>query len=117
MRLLTTHSHASNGLAMEPETREENLLEETQTPQQGKNHPSKTCLVPPVWRGGAEKTLEPAAKRRCGGGGTGKALRQTNHRKATIAGRALVDMEENTGAITRENHARNLPRAIGMAGV
>ena len=54
---------------MEPETREEKQLKETQTLQQGKCHPSKSCRVPPVWRGGAEKALEPAACRRCGGGG------------------------------------------------
>ena len=69
MRLLKTHSHTSNGLAMEPGTREEKQLKETQTLQQGKSRPSKTCRVPSVWRGGAEKALEPAAYRRCGGGG------------------------------------------------
>ena len=69
MRLLKTHSHTSNRLAMEPGTREEKQLKETQTLQRGKRHPSKTCRVPPVWRGGAEKALEPAACRRCGGGG------------------------------------------------
>ena len=69
MRLLKTQSNTSNGLAMEPETREEKQLKETQIVQQGKSHPSKTCRVPPVWRGGAEKALEPAAYRRCGGGG------------------------------------------------
>ena len=69
MRLLKTHSHTSNGLAMEPGTREEKQLKETQTLQQGESHPSKTCRVPPVWRGGAEKALKPAAYHRCGGGG------------------------------------------------
>ena len=72
MRLLKTHSHTSNRLAMEPGTLEEKQLKETQTLQQGKGHPSKTCRVPPVWRRGA-----------------GKALRQTNHRKGTMARRAL----------------------------
>ena len=56
-------------LSIEPGTREEKQLEKTQTLQQGKSHPSRTCRVPPVWRGGAEKALEPAACRRCGGGG------------------------------------------------
>ena len=51
-RLLKTPSHTSNGLAMEPGTREGKQLKETQTPQQGKSHPSK-----------------PVACRRCGGGG------------------------------------------------
>ena len=87
---------------MEPGTREEKQLKETQTLQQDKSHPSKTCRVPPVWRGGAEKALEPAACRRCGGGGAGKALRQTNHGKVTMARRALVDMEGNTDANRRE---------------
>ena len=64
MRLLKTHSHTSNGLAMEPGTREEKQLKETQTLQQEKSHPSKTCRVPPVWRG----ALDPAAYRRCGVG-------------------------------------------------
>ena len=43
MRLLKTHSHTSNGLAMEPGTREEKQLKEMQTLQQGKSHPSTTC--------------------------------------------------------------------------
>ena len=36
MRLLKTHSHTSDGLAMEPETRKEKQLKETQTLQQSK---------------------------------------------------------------------------------
>ena len=55
MRLLQTHSHTSNRLAMEPGTREVKQLKETQTLQQGKSHPSKTCHVPPVWRRGGRK--------------------------------------------------------------
>ena len=69
MRLLKTHSHTSNRLAMEPGTREEKQLKETHTLQQGKSHPSTICRVPPVWPGVAEKALEPAACRRCSGGG------------------------------------------------
>ena len=50
-RLLKTHSHTSNGLVMEPETRKENQWKETQTIQQ------------------ANVTRQnPAACRRCGGG-------------------------------------------------
>ena len=73
MRLLKTHSHtSSNRLAMEPGTREEKQLKETQTLQQGKRHPSntlpraagvagwgrkgsRTCRMSPVWRGGQER--------------------------------------------------------------
>ena len=68
MRLLKTHSHTSNGLVMKPR-RKEKQFEEIQTLQQDKIHPLKTCRVPPVWRGGGRKALEPAAYRRCGGGG------------------------------------------------
>ena len=116
MPLLKTHSHTSNGLAMEPGTREEKQLNKTQTLQQGKSHPSKTCRVPPVWRGGAEKALEPAAYHRCGGGGAGKALRHTNHRKGTMARRALVDMEGNTGANTREKSCEKPPAGHRQGG-
>ena len=69
MRLLKTHSHTSNRLAMDPGTREEKQLKETQTLQQGESHPSKSCRVPLLWQGGAEKALAPAACRRCGGRG------------------------------------------------
>ena len=86
---------------MEPGAREEKQLKKTETLQQGKSHPSKSCRVPPVWRGGAEKVLEPAAHRWCGGGWGGKALRQTNQTKGTMARRALVDREGNTGANAR----------------
>ena len=57
MRLLKTHSHTSNGLAMEPGTREEKELKETQILQQDISYPSKTCCVQPVWRGGGQKRL------------------------------------------------------------
>ena len=43
MRLLKTHSHTSNGLAMEPGTREEKQLKETQTVRAEK----KTDQPPP----------------------------------------------------------------------
>ena len=128
MRLLKTHSHTSNGLAMEPGTREEKQLKETQTLQQGKSHPSKTCRVPSVSRGegrnGSRTCRIPPVLR----GGAEKALRQTNHSKGTVARRALVDIEGNTGANTREKSCEKtpaghrhggggyLPQAISMAG-
>ena len=46
---------------------------------------SRTCRIPPVWRGG-----------------TGKALWRTDHRNVTMRMQAVVDMEGNTGASTRE---------------
>ena len=67
MRLLKIHSITSNSPAMEPRTGEEKQLKKTQTLKPGKSHPSKTCRILPVWRGsGAEKSLQPAAYRRCG---------------------------------------------------
>ena len=56
MRVLKTHSHTSNGLAMEQGTREENQLKETQILQQGKRQQSTTCRVPPVGPGGGKKS-------------------------------------------------------------
>ena len=95
---------------MKPGTREGKQLKETLTLQQGKIDPSKTRRVPPVWRGGAEKALETVTYRRCGGGGkTEKALRQTNHRKGTMARRALVDMEGNTGTNTKKKSCEKPP--------
>ena len=64
MRLLKTHPHASNGLAMAPGTREEKQLLEAQTLKQG-ILPIKTL---PRIAGVAGGVLEPAAYRRCGGG-------------------------------------------------
>ena len=55
MRLLKTHSHTSNGLTVEPGTREEKQVKQMQTLQQGNSHQSKTCHVPPVWRGVGRK--------------------------------------------------------------
>ena len=93
---------------MEPGTREEKQLKETQT-LQGKSYPSKTCCVPPVWRGGGEeKALEPAAYRRCGGGGS-KGSTANQPQKDTMARQALVDMEGNTGANTREKSCEKPP--------
>ena len=110
MRLLKTHSHTSNGLAMEPGTREEKQLKETQTLQQGKSTMSTPCRVPPVWRGGgAEKALEPAAYHRCGGGGQKRLYGKPNTEKGTMARRTLVDMEGNTGANTREKSYQKPP--------
>ena len=116
MRLLKTHSHTSNGLAIEPGTREEKQLKETQTLQQGKSHPSKPCRVPPVWRGGGRKGSRTCRIPPVWGGGAGKALRQTNHRKGTMARRALVDMEGNTGANTREKSCEKPPAGHRHSG-
>ena len=116
MRLLKTHSHTSNRLAMEPGTREEKQLKETQNLQQGKSHPSKTCRVPPLWRGGAEKALEPAACRRCGGRGQERLYGKPTTGKVLWRGEP-PSIWRGTQALTQgRNHAKNLPRAIGKAG-
>ena len=100
MRLLKTHSRTSNGLAMKPGTREEKQLKKTQTLQQGKSRPSK-----------------PAAYRRCSGGGQERLYgKPTTEKVLSMARRALVDMERNTGDNTREKSCENFPRAIGMPG-
>ena len=109
MRLLKTHPHTSNGLAMEPGTREEKQSKGTQTLQQSKKHAPKTCRVPPVWRGRGTKGSRTCRIPPVWRGGAGKALRQTNHRKGTMARRALVDVEGNTGANTREKSCEKPP--------
>ena len=52
MRLLKTHSHTSNGLAMEPGTREEKQLKDTETLQQGKSPIKNLPRAAGVARGG-----------------------------------------------------------------
>ena len=116
MRLLKTHSHTSNRLAMEPGTCEKKQLKETQTLQQGKSRPSKTCRVPTVWRGegrkGSRTCRIPPAWR--GGQETlyGKLITQ----KVLWRGEPS-SVWRGTQALAQErSHAKNLPRAIGMAG-
>ena len=93
MRLLKTHSHTSNGLAMEPGTREKsrpyNKVKATrQKPAAcrrcggGGRKGARTCRIPPVWWGGGRK---------------GSTANRSQKRRY-----ALVDMEGNTGANTRE---------------
>ena len=116
MWLPKTHFPASNGLAMEPGTREEKQLRETQTIQQGKVHPSKPYRVPPVWRGGGEKALEPAAYRRCGAGGQERFYGTLTTEKVLWRGEPS-SIWRGTQALTQgRSHEKNLPRAIGMAG-
>ena len=117
MRLLKTHSYASNRLAMEPGTRgDEKQLKETQALQQGKSHPSKTCRVPPVWRRGAEKALEPAACRRCGGGGQERLNGKPITDKVLWRGEPSSIWRGTQAQTQWRSHAKNLPRAIGKAG-
>ena len=117
MRLLKTHSHTSNRLAMEPGTRKEKKLKETQTLQQGKSHPSNTLPhAAGVAGGGAEKALEPAACRRCGGGGQERLYGKPTIDKVLWRGEPS-SIWRGTQALTQgRSHAKNLPRAIGKAG-
>ena len=117
MRLLKTNSPTSNGLAMEPGTREEKQLKKAQNLQQGKSHPSKTCRVPPVWRGGGEKALEPAAYRRCGlGRGQERLYGKPITEKVLWRGEPSSIWRGTQALTQRRSHAKNLPRTIGMAG-
>ena len=87
MRPLKTHSHTSNGLAMEPGKREEKQLKETQTLQQGK---------PPI------KNLSRTAGVAGGGDRKGSTARTTD--TALWQGKPLSigKRKGNTGADTRE---------------
>ena len=57
IRLLKTHSHTSNGLAIEPGKREEKHLKEMQTLQQEKPPIKNLSRTAGVAGGGAEKAL------------------------------------------------------------
>ena len=83
MQLLKTHFHTSNRLTMEPETRGESSRKKRRPYNQ------------------ANATIQkPAACRRCGEGGQkGSTANQPQERYNK---RALVDIERNTGANTRE---------------
>ena len=98
---------------MEPGTREEKQLKETQTLQQGKSHPSKTCRVPPVWRGGGRKGSKTCRIPPVWGRGPERLYGKPTTKKVLWRG-TLVDMEGNTGANTREKSCEKLP--AGMAG-
>ena len=113
MRLLKIYSHTSNSLAMEPGTCEEKQLKETQTLQQGKSHPSKTCRVPPVWRGGAEKALEPAAFRRCGGGGQERLYGKPTTEKVLWRGEPSSIWRGPQALTQGRSHANNLQPLVG----
>ena len=118
MRLLKTHSHTSNGLAVEPGTREEKQLKETQTLQQGKKPPIKNLprnVV--VAGGGGEKALEPAAYRRCGGRGQERLYGKLTTEKVLWRGEPSL-ISRGTQALTQgRSHVKSFPQAIGMAGV
>ena len=70
MRLLKTHSHTSNGLAIWSPYHAKKSRSKQRRPD---NKANVTHQKPAACRrcggGGAEKALEPAACRRCGGGG------------------------------------------------
>ena len=109
--LLKTHSRTSNGLAVEPGKREEKQLKVTQTLQQGKSHPPKPCRVPPVWRRGGGKKGSRTCRIPAGwrGGGQERLRGKPTTEKAPWQWR-------RTQALTQgRNHAKNLPRAIGVA--
>ena len=110
MRLLKTHSHTSNRLAMEPGTREE-----TQTQQQVNSHPSKTCRMPPVWRGKNKGSricrISPVWR-----GGQERLYGKTTTEKVLWRGEPSSIWRGTQAPTQGRTHAKNLPRAIGKAG-
>ena len=114
MRLLKTHSHTSNLLALEPGTREEQQLKDTETLQQGNNNLSKTCRVSLVWRGRRKvcKTcrMPPVwrGKERPYGKPTTEKVLWRGEPSSIWRGTQTLKKERS--------HAKNLPRAIGKAG-
>ena len=93
MGLLKTHSHASKQPGYEARKTRSRALEGN---------------ADPTTRQSTHQN--PAAFHRCGGGvGGEKALRQTNHRKGTMARQTLVEAKGNTGANTRERSCQKPP--------
>ena len=117
MWLLKTHSHTANGLTLEPGTREEQQLKETQTLQQGKSNPSKTYRIPPVWRGGGGRK----GSRTCRTppvwrGGQERLYGKPTTEKVLRQGEPSSTWRGTQALIQGRSHAKNLLRAIGMAG-
>ena len=98
MRLFKTHSHTFNVLATEPGKREEKQLKERR-PYNQANHPSKTCRIPPVWRGGQKRLYS-----------------KPNTEKVLWRGKPSSIWRETQALIQGRSHTKDLPRAIGMAG-
>ena len=117
MVLFKTYSRTSNGLDMDPGTREENQLKETQTRQQGKNHPSTTCRIPPVWREGGRKCSRTrrilTAWRE---GGQGRLYSKPTTENTLWRGEPSSVWKGTQTLVQGRDHAKNLPRALGMAG-
>ena len=116
LRLLKIHSHISNSRAMEPGTREEKPFKKTRPYNKAKATHQKPAAYRRCGGGGAEKALEPAAYRLCGGGGQERLYGKPTTEK--VLWRAEPPpIRRGTQALTQgRSHARNLPRAIGMAG-
>ena len=102
---------------MEPGTREEKQLKETQTLHTRQKSPIKNLpRAAGVAGGGAEKALETAAYRRCGGGGQERLYGKPNTEKV-LRGGEPSSIWRGTQALTQgRSHAKNLQGAIGMAG-
>ena len=98
MRLLKTHTHTSNGLAMEPGKREEKQLVEGKADSTTRQTSIKNLSrVSPVRRGvGGQKRLY------------GK---QTTEKAPCIARQTFVERKGNAGADTRENSCQKPPAA------
>ena len=116
MRLLKTHSHISNRLAMEPGTREEKQLKETQTLQQGKTTHQKPAVCRRCGGGEQKRLLNLLHTAGVAGGGQERLYGKPDTKKLLWRGepssirRGTQTRKEGSG------HAKNLPRAIGKAG-
>ena len=101
---------------MEPGTREEKQLKETQTLQQGKSHPSKTCRVPTVWRGKGRKGSRTCRIPPVWRGGQETLYGKPITEKVLWRGEPSSIWRGNQALTQERSNAKNLPRAIGMAG-
>ena len=116
MRLLKTHSHTSNGQAMEPGSREEKQLKERRPYNKAKVTHQKPAACRRCGGEGAEKAPEPTVYRRCGGGGQERLYGKPITEKVLWRGEPSSIWRGKQALTQGKSHAKNLPRAIGMAG-
>ena len=109
MRLLKTHSHTSERPVYKARENAKKSICRKRRHYNKANHSSKTCPVPPVWRGGRDEKDDMAKQ----------TIVKTLPRTVSVAGGGEMkkrEVKENTGANTRETKVMTLPQATIVAG-
>ena len=92
MRLLKTHSHTSERPGYQARKNAKKTNWRKRRRYNKANHPSKTCRVPPVWRGGRDERGAMAYRQRGEGGETKKGeLKENTGAKAYANGNGILN--------------------------